>query len=220
MSGCMTMITGTVPFASVTKFEYAVMEESDKLANSNFAFDQWDTYQWYLDLGPLSNINDHYVHGKVPNWNDTVAHPDYDAYWKSPDLGRRTAPLVGSESQCRGLLGPGRPRGPWEIFRHAAENDPDNTNLMVAGRGVTAAGSGRPKTSSGRLPLGHETAREFREAILAPFFAYWLHGKGKKPDWRAKIFQTGSNTWRTYPEWPQEHGPDRAVPARRRHTEL
>src|SRR5580658_7930598 len=43
-------------------FEYAVMEESDKLENSRFAFDQWDTYQWYLSLGPLSNINDHYVH--------------------------------------------------------------------------------------------------------------------------------------------------------------
>ena len=64
-------------------FEYAVLEESDKLANSNFEFNQWDTYQWFLDLGPLSNINDHYVHGKIPYWNDTVAHPNYDAYWKS-----------------------------------------------------------------------------------------------------------------------------------------
>jgi putative CocE/NonD family hydrolase len=183
-------------------FEYAVMEESDKLANSNFAFDQWDTYQWYLDLGPLSNINDHYVHGKVPNWNDTVAHPDYDAYWKSlvwvDALHRSSVPNL----NVAGFWDQEDPWGPWEIFRRAAENDPDNTNLMVAGPWCHGCWLRPAEDKLGPWPLGHETAREFREAILAPFFAYWLHGKGKKPDWRAKIFQTGSNTWRTYPEWP------------------
>ena len=39
------------------EFEYAVMEESDKLENSHFAFEQWDTYEWYLNLGPLSNLS-------------------------------------------------------------------------------------------------------------------------------------------------------------------
>jgi predicted acyl esterase len=198
------------------EFEYAVMEESDKLANSNFAFDQWDTYQWYLDLGPLSNVNDRYVHGKVPNWNDTVAHPDYDAYWKSlvwvNALHRSSIPNL----NVAGFWDQEDPWGPWEIFRHAAENDPDHINLMVAGPWCHGCWLAPAEDKLGPWPLGHETAREFREAILAPFFAYWLHGKGKKPDWRAKIYQTGSNTWRTYPEWPFVSDPANPVPYRPR----
>src|SRR5262249_2983801 len=57
--------------------------------------------------------------------------------------------------------------------------------------------------SIGMVPFGgHETAREFRERIEAPFFRYYLHGSGEKPAWQAATFQAGSNTWRTYSSWP------------------
>jgi putative CocE/NonD family hydrolase len=63
-------------------FEYAVLEQADKFKNTHFAFETYDTYAWYLALGPLSNINDRYLHGSIPYWNDVVAHPDYDEFWK------------------------------------------------------------------------------------------------------------------------------------------
>ncbi len=46
-------------------FEYAVYEQSDKNANTNFNFETYDTYSWYLNLGPLSNINAKYLHGSI-----------------------------------------------------------------------------------------------------------------------------------------------------------
>src|SRR5207253_10125157 len=49
---------------------------------------------------------------------------------------------------------------------------------------------------------GHETAREFRETIEAPFFRYYLPGGGEKPAWRASTFQSGANRWRIYAAWP------------------
>ena len=55
-------------------FEYAVMEQADKNKNTHFDFNTYDTYQWYLDLGPLSNINDKYLHGSIPYWNSSVDH--------------------------------------------------------------------------------------------------------------------------------------------------
>ena len=42
----------------------------------------------------------------------------------------------------------------------------------------------------------------FAENIEAPFFRYYLHGKGEKPAWQATTFQSGSNTWQTYAAWP------------------
>src|SRR6185295_14428056 len=41
-------------------FEYAVFEQADKFKNTHFSFDIYDTYSWYLALGPLSNINARY----------------------------------------------------------------------------------------------------------------------------------------------------------------
>ena len=63
-------------------FEYSVLEEADKNANTNFDFDQYDNYSWYLKLGPLSNANAEYLHGKIPFWNEMMEHPNYDAFWK------------------------------------------------------------------------------------------------------------------------------------------
>ncbi|HEY6200493.1 MAG TPA: hypothetical protein VI231_17960, partial [Candidatus Binatia bacterium] len=43
------------------------------LSAPSFDFDRYDTYRWYLDLGPLSRVNAQYLHGKIPSWNDFVA---------------------------------------------------------------------------------------------------------------------------------------------------
>src|SRR2546425_9658665 len=95
------------------------------------------------------------------------------------------------------------PWGPWQIFRHAAEHDPDHTNFMVAGPWYHGEWHTPKGDSIGLIALGgHETAREFRETIEAPFFRYYLHGGGEKPAWRASTFQSGANRWRTYAAWP------------------
>jgi len=184
-------------------FEYAVLEQADKYKNTHFAFETYDGYSWYLALGPLSNINAKYLHGSIPYWNDVVAHPDYDEFWKKEawvsQLHASTVPNL----NVAGFWDQEDPWGPWQIFRHAAEHDPDHTNLMVAGPWYHGQWRAPKADSIGLIALGgHETAREYRETIEAPFFRYYLHGRGEKPAWRATTFQSGANRWRTYAEWP------------------
>jgi putative CocE/NonD family hydrolase len=184
-------------------FEYAVLEQADKFKNTHFAFETYDTYSWYLALGPLSNINTRYLHGSIPYWNDVVAHPDYDDFWKKEawvsQLHASTVPNL----NVAGFWDQEDPWGPWQIFRHAEEHDPENTNFMVAGPWYHGQWRAPKGDSIGMIALGgHETAREFRETIEAPFFRYYLHGKGEKPAWQATTFQSGANRWRTYPIWP------------------
>jgi putative CocE/NonD family hydrolase len=184
-------------------FEYAVMEQADKNSNTHFAFEIYDTYEWYLNLGPLSNINAKYLHGKIPYWNSTVEHPDYDDFWKKEAWVRQLHASTVPNLNVAGFWDQEDPWGPWQIFRHAAENDPDHTNFMVAGPWFHGQWQTSKADSIGLIPFGgHETAREFRENIEAPFFRYYLLGKGEKPAWRATTFQSGSNTWHSYPAWP------------------
>ncbi|HLZ77071.1 CocE/NonD family hydrolase [Phenylobacterium sp.] len=182
-------------------FEYAVLEEADKNDNTHFAFDKWDTYEWYLSAGALSNLNAKYLHGKIRYWNEATEHPDYDAFWKSQawaqSLHKASVPTL----NVAGFWDQEDPWGPWQIFRHEGEHDPDGNALMVAGPWFH--GGWRASVSTiGATQLGQDTSLAFRRDIEAPFFAYWLHDKGEKPAYAANIFQTGSNTWRTYAKWP------------------
>jgi len=184
-------------------FEYAVLEESDKNKNTHFDFDQYDTYSWYLSLGPLANINARFLHGTIPYWNAMVAHPDYDDYWKKEAWVRQLHASTVPNLNVAGFWDQEDPWGPWQIFRHAAERDPDHTNFIVAGPWYHGEWRAPRGDSLGIVTFGgHETAREYRETIEAPFFRYYLHGQGAKPAWVASTFETGANRWRTYDAWP------------------
>jgi putative CocE/NonD family hydrolase len=183
-------------------FEYDVMEQADKNKNTHFEFETYDTYQWYLDLGPVSNINDKYLHGSIPYWNANVEHPDYDDFWKKEAWVRQLHASTVPNLNVAGFWDQEDPWGPWEIFRHSLEKDPEHTALMVAGPWFHGQWETAKAESIGLIPFGHETAREFRENVEAPFFRYYLHGKGEKPSWQATMFQSGSNTWKTYAVWP------------------
>jgi len=184
-------------------FEYAVMEQADRNKNTHFDFETYDTYQWYLDLGPLANINAKYLHGSIPSWNSTVAHPDYDDFWKKEAWVNQLHASTVPNLNVAGFWDQEDPWGPWQIFHHAAMSDPDHTNLIVAGPWFHGQWQMEKGDSIGIVQFGgHETAREFRENIEAPFFRYYLHGRGEKPRWQATTFQSGSNMWRTYAAWP------------------
>jgi len=184
-------------------FEYAVMEQADKNSNTHFEFETYDTYQWYLDLGPLSNINAKYLHGKIPYWNSSIDHPDYDDFWKKEAWVRQLHASTVPNLNVAGFWDQEDPWGPWQIFRNAEEHDPEHTNFIVAGPWFHGQWQTPKGDSIGLIPFaGHETAREFRENMEAPFFRYYLHGKGEKPKWQASTFQSGSNSWHAYGVWP------------------
>jgi putative CocE/NonD family hydrolase len=184
-------------------FEYAVYEQADKNANTHFAFETYDSYSWYLNLGPLSNINAKYLFGKIPYWNSIVEHPDYDEFWKSEAWVRQLHGTSVPNLNVAGFWDQEDPWGPWEIYRRSEERDPNHANLMVAGPWYHGQWHAPTATSIGLIPFGgHDTAVEFREKIEAPWFRYWLHDRGDKFPWKASTFRTGTNTWRTYTAWP------------------
>jgi putative CocE/NonD family hydrolase len=191
-------------------FEYAVLEQAEKQANTHFKFETYDTYSWYLNLGPLSNINAKYLHGSIPYWNSIVKHPDYDAFWKSEAWVNQIQGTFVPNLNVAGFWDQEDPWGPWEIYRRSEMSDPNRYNFIVAGPWFHGQWHTAKAESIGPIAFGgHDTAVEFRERIEAPWFRYWLHGKGEKFRWKASTFQTGSNSWRTYPAWPPRSSPTR-----------
>jgi len=40
---------------------------------------------------------------------------------------------------------------------------------------------------------------------MAPWFHYWLHGEGATPTAKALVFETGTNVWKQYADWPPKN---------------
>ncbi|MBB6108722.1 hypothetical protein SAMN05421821_10243 [Mucilaginibacter lappiensis] len=183
-------------------FEYSVLTEAAK-TDSLYDFGEYDTYDWYLRLGPLSNINKMYAHSSLPTWNNFIAHPNYDAFWQKQALAYRLdyprIPIqhVGGWWDEEDMV------GPQDVYRRLEKRDSSNRNFIVMGpwlHGQWANGTGK---SLGNIKFDDQpTATYFREQIQAKWFAWYLKGKGDGKFAEAISFQTGSNQWKTYTAWP------------------
>ena len=184
-------------------FEYAVLEQADKNKNTHFDFSTYDSYEWYLNAGPVRTLDDKYLHGTVPYWTTVLSHPDYDDFWQKEAWARQLHDSPVPNLNVAGFWDQEDPWGPWQIFRHSAENDPHHNNYLVAGPWLHGQWQAPKAESIGVVGYGgHDTAREFRNDIEAPFFRRFLHDDGSQFTWKVKTFQSGSNTWQAYDAWP------------------
>jgi putative CocE/NonD family hydrolase len=182
-------------------FEYAAEMETSKV-NENFAFDRYDTYQWYLALGPLSNVNAKYLHGKIPTWNDYVAHPDYDGFWQRQTMVPRITAVKVPSLNVAGWWDQEDFYGPVRIYDAAERYDTKGLNDLVVGPWNHGGWSRGEGDKLGNISFGSPTSRYFRESVQAPWFAYWLKDKGALKQPEAMTFESGSNTWRRWESWP------------------
>ncbi len=183
-------------------FEYAALLESSKEENTHFEFDRADTYQWYLSLGPLSNADEKYFHGKIPTWNDFVNHPNYDQFWQKQAF----APYIRSPKvpnlNVAGWWDQEDFYGPAKIYELFEKDDPKHLNYFVAGPWNHGGWGRTDATKLGEISFDGNTSKYFRTQIEAPWFAYWLKDKGTRVFPEAMVFQTGSNQWEKYDSWP------------------
>jgi hypothetical protein len=182
-------------------FEYAAMMESGKDVRP-FAFDRYDTFDWYLSLGSLSNVNEKFLNGKIPTWNDYVKHPDYDAFWKRQTLVPYLRDVRVPTLSVAGWWDQEDFFGPIRIYDELEPHDAKHLNYLVVGpwnHGGWARGTG---DSLGTIPFDNPTSTYFREQVQAPWFAYFLKDKGKLDLPEALTFEAGTNAWRRWNAWP------------------
>jgi len=167
-----------------------------------FDHDTPDGYQFFLDLGPLSNANAKYFKDDVAFWNEVMRHGTYDEFWKARDVRphlraiRPAVMTVGGWFDAEDLF------GALETYKHVGANNPGTRNILVMGPWVHGGWSRGDGDSLGPVSFNGKTAAFFRETIELPFFEFYLKGKGEMKHPRAWIFQTGANQWRQFDSWP------------------
>ena len=167
-----------------------------------FRFDQYDTYEWYLELGPLSAVNEKYFYNNLPTWNDLVAHTTYDKYWQSQEVTQYLTNVSIPTLNVAGWWDDQDFYGAMKIYETLEHKDTSQINYLVAGPWRHSGWISGDGTNLGQIDFGSATGTFFREKILAPWFAFYLKDKGTLDLPGVLAFQTGTNDWKSYEEWP------------------
>jgi putative CocE/NonD family hydrolase len=187
-------------------FNYTyMMETSNEVVSPSQIVTKRDEYEWFLDLGALSNVDKNYLHDKYPTWNDFEEHPDYDAFWKrqafAPWLNKVTVPTL----NVAGWWDQEDFYGPIKIYELLERHDTSNMNFLVVGPWNHGGFSRGPGDKLDRINFGSATGEYFRKNVRAPFLKHYLKD-GPDPDLpEALTFRTGDNQWIRHNTWsPKE----------------
>ena len=182
-------------------FEYAYELETSNVL-TNFKFDRYDTYQWYLRLGSLSNADAKYFHGKLPTWNNFVSHPNYDQFWQQQALINQLKKVTVPIMHVAGWWDQEDFYGPVKAYEVLEKTDTNHLNYLVAGPWNHGGWNRATGDKLGNIDFGSPASQYFRANILRPWFAYYLKDKGKLEQPEALTFETGSNRWTSFNAWP------------------
>jgi uncharacterized protein len=161
-----------------------------------------DGYQFYRELGPLSNVNKNYFHGERPFWNELTEHPNYDEYWQARNVLQHFEQVKPATLVVGGWYDTEDLYGPLSTYKTMSKgNKQDNIHLIMGPwfHGQWNRGEG---DKLGEASFGFDTSAWFQEHILLPFFKENLKGEKASGLAKATMFETGANRWREFASWP------------------
>src|SRR5580698_7306923 len=187
-------------------YDYVLSMESSKVVTKvNYGTDAKgqpiDGYDYFLARG--SFLADLKQSGSkiLPTWKLFLDHPAYDNYWRARGVEYALNSVTVPTLTVGGYYDQEDMWGPQEEYANLEPHDTQHDNFLVLGpwrHGYWASSSRR----LGNLDYGQPIGLEFREQIEAKFFAHYLKDEPRFDLENTASFQTGSNTWKYYAQFP------------------
>lgn len=171
---------------------------------SRLQYPSADAYNFFLDLGPVKNVNENYLHGTIDFWNKFIEHPDYDAFWQDRSTLAHLVNITPAVLTVGGWYDSEDLSGALHTYQTIEKNNPEAENMLVMGPWTHGGWASPDKNNPSRIPFREEDKYFFQHEIEYPFFSHYLKGR-KEPDLPdAWVFDTGSEQWQSYERWPPE----------------
>jgi putative CocE/NonD family hydrolase len=165
-----------------------------------------DDYQFFLDAGPLSNLDKYY--GKDNEfWQQLKDHSSYDDFWQKRGILQHLKDIKPAVMTVGGFFDAEDLYGPLNTYQ-AIEKSSKNYNTIVMGpwsHGDWARNSAN--ATIGNINFGDSISGFYQKNIEANFFRHFLknNGKGENKLPEAYMFDTGAKEWKTYDAWPPKN---------------
>jgi hypothetical protein len=163
----------------------------------------WDDYDNFRRIGSAGDWARASGYDQLPFWKRMVRHPSYDAFWQGQALDKL---LVANPSNVptlweQGLWDQEDMYGAiisWEALKKVGKLG-NNHLVMGPWRHSQVNREGR---SLGPFQWDGDTARQFREEMVLPFFNQYLRDGPAVALPAATIYNTGENRWDRLADWP------------------
>lgn len=170
-----------------------------------------NSYNYFLDIGPLKNVNENYFNNQIAFWNDIVKHPNYDDFWKSRNTlnyFENVAPavmVVGGWYDGEDLY------GSLNTYQTIENKNPNNSNVLVMGPWAHGGWARSDGSNFGDMQFGANTSEYFQDSLELNFFEYYLKNKGDLNLSEITVFETGTNRWNKFSEWPPQNSKNKTL---------
>jgi len=158
-------------------FLYRFGENSEDLTTERperFEYETPDAYQFFLDLGPLKNVNKRHYEKKIDFWNKLTEHPNYDEFWQARNILPHLKNIDTAVMVVGGWYDAEDLYGIFNTYQAIEHNNPGIFNIFVVGPWAHGGwGSGEGK-ALGDAYFGFNTAEFYREKVLLKFFNHFL----------------------------------------------
>lgn len=168
----------------------------------DFNFQTPDGYDFFLRMGPLANADTLHLKGRVPIWNDCLAHPTYDDFWRARNVRPHLKNIRCAVMNVGGWFDAEDLFGPLETYRWTERQNPGITNVLVMGPWAHGDWGRHSGEKLGPISFRARTAEFYREQIELPFFRHFLKGDTNFTPVEAHVFETGTHRWRKFDAWP------------------
>lgn len=191
--------------------EYAWQMEASKDESVVPAPGRYDTYEWYRSYPTLDSLARAVGATRWPSWNLFAAHPSYDAQWSTRAVPRLVTHTTVPTLTVGGFWDQEDRYGPQATYAARERTDSGHKNFLVLGPWYHGEWFTENGDSLGHVHWGSPTSEYFRRDIEAPWFRYWLHGKGDGHFPEATVFDGGARAWKRYDSWPAPGVVNRSV---------
>ena len=162
-----------------------------------------DAYKFFLDMKTIRESNGpRYFNGKGKYWNEYLANDTYNDYWRSRNIRQHlrniTIPtlVVGGWFDAEDLF------GALKTYEAIEKQSPNNKNFLVMGPWTHGAWSAAEWKKFGTHEFGRNVNTYFQDSLESAFFNYYLKDKGSFNASEATMFETGTNQWKHFDQWP------------------
>ena len=165
----------------------------------------YDDYETYLQNGSAGELGRRRGLDQIGFWLKLLEHPAYDAFWRDQAVDKLLAkePLDVPVMLVHSLWDQEDIYGAPAVYKAIEPKDVNNDKVfLVMGPWYHGQEIG-DGSALGALKFGSDTAKYFRQEILAPFLAQYLKDGAAKADVApVTAFETGTNAWRRLSAWP------------------
>ena len=161
-----------------------------------------DGYEFFLNMGGLANADEKYFKRKHEFWTQNVSNTTYNDFWKARAIWPHLKNIKPAVMTVGGWFDTEDLQGPLRMFEFMEKNTPAPGSLLVMGPWTHGGWARGDVDRVGNVNFGSKTGAYFREKVEFPFFLFHLKGKGDGKFPKAWVFETGTNQWRRFEQWP------------------